>query len=437
MKIKKLVISLLALAMIASLCAVSVMADGANDNVIFICDNAQGDGSSADSPLKPTTGNYDTSLTNADKFKDAALYQAWEKLMAKGGGTIVICGPYTLDDSNCRPVGKASCDFIMDATLYKPDITITYTSVWDGVDYRTTNNAELVMAGKSHLTFPTGTVIQDLTVRATNENPDHFLCGGVNPLTLSKGTNFIPFEEGNPDAYPIVVGAFRNNNVGIKEGDTNILIDIGDENTIGKVFGSCNGGNGKHSGNMNITIKSGNIDGVYGDSRCISQVPIMGDVNINLEGGSYRGLVAGVNVGFAGKCDKVVNLKITGGNFENCLGVQAYTSTADAVMPEVFNVDCSGAPMETANQIKNVVDFTANLIMPDSSNQGNDDPATGDPEPSQDATEGNSNEESKAPATDKPATDKPASNNTWIYIVAAVAVVAVVVVVIVVIKKKK
>ena len=60
MKMQKLMILLLSLALVLSLGAFPAMADepATSENVIFICDGAEGDGSSAESPLKPTTGNY-------------------------------------------------------------------------------------------------------------------------------------------------------------------------------------------------------------------------------------------------------------------------------------------------------------------------------------------------------------------------------------------
>ena len=426
MKIQKLLALFLTLAMILSLGVVPALADEpAAENVIFIRDGAEGDGSSAESPLKPTTGNYVDEGSRPERDQDAALYQAWQKLMAAGGGTIVICGPYTLNDSNCQPIGGASADFLMPVEQHNGDITITYTSVWNGVDYRQTAGAELIMAGKSHLTFPTATVLENLTVRATADNVDHYLCAAYHDFTLKQGTNFIPYEEGAVDTYPMILGGFRNNNTGVKEGDSNIVIDIGDENYVGNIFGLCNGGNGKHNGNSNITIKSGNIGGVYGDSRATSQVPINGKITIRFEGGIYRGLIAGVNIGFGGPCDKIIDIIVTGGDFTNCLGIQSNTTTADAVMPEAVNVDCTNASAEIAQQIMNVAAATVNVMMPEAA-----DPTT----PPTEAPSGNPAAPTEPVA---PGNTNAAPNNTWIYIVVAVAVVAVVVVVIVVAKKKK
>lgn len=430
MKIQKLIIFVLALAMVLSLGAFPAMADEpASENVIFICDGAEGDGSSAESPLKPTTGNYEPGAANPDRDKDAALYQAWEKLMALGGGTIVICGPYTLNDSNCQPIGGASADFRMTAIEHRPFINITYTSVWNGVDYRQTNGAELILDERAHITFPTGTVLENLTVRGTAANGEHFIAAGLNPLTLGKGTNFIPFEEGNLEAYPIVLGSFRSNAGALKDGDSNIIIDIGDENHIGNIFGMCNGGNGKHKGNTNITVKSGNIGNIYGDSRATSQVPQVGDINIRLEGGIYHGVIAGVNVGFTGSCAKTVNLTITGGDFSNCTGIMDSTTNADAVLPEVFNVDCSAATVEIARQVKAVACAAAKLTLPEGFTeevQPTDPPA--DPtEPPADPTEGPS----------QPGGAEPAADYTWLLIVAIVVIVAAAVVIILVSRKKK
>ena len=87
MKLHKLIALVLALAMMALWSAFPASADETAENVIFICDGAEGDGSSADSPLKPTTGNYDPTQPFPDRDMDTALYQAWEKLMKLG----VLC----------------------------------------------------------------------------------------------------------------------------------------------------------------------------------------------------------------------------------------------------------------------------------------------------------------------------------------------------------
>lgn len=425
MKLHKITALILVLATVVALGAFPVAADETAENVIFIRDGAEGDGSSADSPLKPTTGNYDPTAPNADKDMDTALYQAWQKLMKMGGGTIVICGPYTLDDSNCAPIGGASADFRMPAIEHRPGITITYTSVWDGVDYRQTAGAELILDEKAHLTFPTATVLENITIRGTAENGEHFIAAGLNDLTLGRGTNFVPFEEGNLEAYPIILGSFRSNAGALKDGDSNIIIDIGDENSVGNIFGMCNGGNGKHTGNTNITIKSGNIGNIYGDSRATSQVPQVGDINITLEGGVYHGIIAGVNVGFTGNCEKVVNIKITGGDFSNCQGILAFTDNADAAMPEVFRVDCSAASMDTARQVKAVVSEPANLTLPADYTE---EPVPTDPPA--DPTE--------APtAPSQPNEAEPVSIDVGPYIVVAVVVVVAVAAVIIFTKKKK
>lgn len=442
MKLKKLLISILAIAMVFSLCAVPAMADtpAAAGNVIFIRDGAEGDGSSADSPLKPTTGNYDATAERPELHKDAALYQAWQKLMAAGGGTIVICGPYTLDNSNCQPIGGASADFKMGAVNHNPNITITYTSVWDGVDYRKTAGAELIMAGKSHLTFPTATIMENITVRATADNGDHYIAAGLNSLTLSKGTNFIPYDETKVDSYPMILGSFRSNAGALKEGDSNIVIDIGDENSIGNIFGMCNGGNGKHTGNTNITIKSGSVGGIYGDSRATGQVPLQGDINLNFEGGIYRGLIAGVNIGFSGGCDKVVNIKISGGDFSKCLGILPNTTAADALMPAAVNVDCSGAPIETARQVKDVASILVNLTLPENYTDKDPEPTNTDSTEPVESTPSETKPVETTPGETKPAVTDPDTQNgtpVWIPIVIAAAVAAVAAVAVIVVKKKK
>ena len=355
-RLTKLLVPVFMFAFLVAFCALPVKAEG---NVIFIKDGATGDGSSADSALKPTTGNYDANNPQPELYKDAALYQAMEKLMEAGGGTIVVCGPYTLDDSNCKSIGGSSADFIMDPTTYMPDVTITYTSVWDGVDYRETAGAEIILDQRAHLTFPTGTVLENINVRGTQANEVHFVCAGINPITLAQGTNFIPWEEGNLETAPTLLGSFRNNRDGLKEGNTSITIDIGDENAVGRIFGQCNGGTGRHIGDANITIKSGTIWSVFGDSPCHEQVPIEGNVTINLEGGIFTGIIGGVWTGFVGDGDRAVNINITGGDFTNCPIIMGYSpNSLTANVPNSAVVDMTGASAEVAEAAYAVCDGT-------------------------------------------------------------------------------
>ena len=415
-RLTKLLIPVFAFALLACLCALPVKAEG---NVIFIKDDATGDGSSADSALKPTTGNYDVNNPQPELYKDSALYQAMEKLMEAGGGTIVICGPYTLDDSNCKSIGGASADFIMDPTTYMKDVTITYTSVWDGVDYRETAGAELILDQRAHLFFPTGTVLENMTIRGTEQNGEHFVCAGLNPITLSTGTNFVGYDEENIESVPFLLGSFRNNRDGLKEGDSNITIDIGDENSIGCVFMLCNGGTGRHVGNSNLTLKSGKVGYIFGDSRAHEQVPIEGNVTINIEGGILTGVIGGIYQGCVGDGDRAVNINITGGDFSACPAIMGYNANSlTANPPNSAVVDVSGAPEDVAEAVYAICDATITEVkMP----EGLETPVA--PEAEVDTT---ADEETK---------EEGGVNVALIVVIAVVVVVAVVVAV--VLKKKK
>ena len=221
----------------------------------------------------------------------------------------------------------------------------------------------------------------------------------------------------------MILGSFRSNAGALKDGHSKIIVDIGDENYIGNIFGMCNGGNGKHNGNTNIVIKSGNIGNIYGDSRATSQVPQVGNINITLEGGIYHGVIAGVNVGFTGNCSKTVNITITGGNFDKCQGILAYTENADATLPEVFQVDCSAASVEVAKQIKALASESATLKLPDGYS---DEAKPTEPVPT-----------TPAGAPNAPVDPGKAPDNTWILATVAIVVVAAVAVVVIILKKKK
>ena len=116
-RLAKVLVPVFILMLVAALCAMPM---SAADNVIFIKDGATGDGTSADSALQPTTGNYDPTASNPMKQADTAIYQASLKLK-ETGGTIVICGPVVLGKSQVRGNGANDRDLYLgeDSALVK------------------------------------------------------------------------------------------------------------------------------------------------------------------------------------------------------------------------------------------------------------------------------------------------------------------------------
>ncbi|MBE6974295.1 MAG: hypothetical protein E7436_02240 [Ruminococcaceae bacterium] len=390
---KKLGIIIVVLAMVLSLCVFSTSATEETGKVIFIRDGGEGDGSSPEEAL----GLGDS----GEAYADAPLYQAWEELK-ETGGTIVICGPYTLNAADAsRTLGAP--DIMMGeqsvpSWFRNPKVTITYTSVWDGVDYRQTEGAKLIFDdNNTSITFPTATVLKDITVVAggnPGDNRDNYVCAGYNPLTLGKGTNFVANAQGE---LPVVIGGHRNySSILGFDANTDITVDIGSGNTIGAIYGNLAYANKNQKGNAYITIKSGTVNGIYGDNQNNHGFGLTGAINITITGGTICGEVAATNGGIPVKNDgvditPVVNMVISGGDFSNCTGIKATSdffnnncaSNTAVQAPGAITVDCSKASAKTFSQVKLVCGL--NLTAPSGDNTEPDptDPPATTPKPTE------------------------------------------------------
>lgn len=121
---------------------------GAKDNVIFVADGGTGSGANAASPVGSLEEAYEMLLNNSsvDTARDAS-------------GVIVICDKLTI-----------SGDFNIDMALAHKG-TVTYTSVYDGVDYRETNEAVLEIHNISKdqsVQLGGSTVMENLTIDRVN-----------------------------------------------------------------------------------------------------------------------------------------------------------------------------------------------------------------------------------------------------------------------------
>ena len=96
--------------LLAGLMLLLVCSAAAADNVVFVKDVGTGSGATAAAPL----GDLSTALT-----------------AVKAGGTVVLCGPYTIDDRFVAPRTTGA---------------VTITSVYGSADYRKTANAALYLS---------------------------------------------------------------------------------------------------------------------------------------------------------------------------------------------------------------------------------------------------------------------------------------------------
>ena len=363
--LKKFFALLLVLAVAVSVMSMATFAEETPDlPVIFIKDGGTGDGSSPDKAL-----GYGAITESSKLYKNAPLWRAWDTLLKAGGGTIVVCGEVSLNKADGMPGRAAPGDLMYNANygyggLYEQykDVHITYTSVWGGVDYRETAGAKLQFDdNQMSLTFPSPTTLENITIAAgATSDRANYLCGNFYELKLGNGTNFVANATGK---YPVIVGGQRNYN-GITNiaGDTNIVVDIGEGNTVGDIYGLQALNAKDQTGNCYITVKSGTVGSIVGDGQHAGTKGWTGSINIAIEGGVIKGAVTVCNNGYAAAAtDKVATLKISGGDFTNCAGINA-VSKDGLNAPNEFSIDCSAAPKAVYDVV--VTKTSLNVIAP-------------------------------------------------------------------------
>ena len=287
--------------------------------IIYVKDGGTGDGSSADKALGGAATPYDTGV---NAHLNNPIGQAWEKIIAAGvkKAEIVICGPINVSNEDAYLIGTGNAYFVYKAgTVTYPDVTIKYTSVRDNVDYRSTADAAVTMTEKGHMAFPSATITENVIFKS-GKSGSCFLGAGASKLYLGKGT---VLTSGFAGAMGLTVlgGTAQNNTSTAVQGETNIIVDIGDEIEIGNIYGASNGS--KPQAGTNITIKSGTVVGnIYGDGIITSQGHVNGDVKINIEGGVIKGAVYGLTVGGA-TANTNVTITVTGGDWSASKSIMA------------------------------------------------------------------------------------------------------------------
>ncbi len=364
-KLFGLLVAVLTAALLFGLANALVLHAAAADRVIFICDGAQGTGQSASSPLKPTTGNYDASASSSMRQNDTAIYQAVEKLLESGGGTVVICGPYTLDDSTGQGSGAAK-DLMFPLNHYRPGVHITYTSVWDGVDYRETNDAALIFDGYAHYICPSSSLWTDLTVKI-EKGGEHTICaGGGNSVVFGEGFTSMPVNPsfaGDVRYYLNVCGGERYRKF---TGDSDLTVDVG-EGELAAVCGAQSGAGVNYPmiGNTSVVIKSGIFHGDICGACLRKSTPVNGNAAVTIEGGAFLGFVSpGGSGGFLNENARA-ELTITGGDFSACQGIGEVGPSCENQRPAFSKIDFTGVDDETAITIRGMISRFSEVLGPE------------------------------------------------------------------------
>lgn len=205
--------------------------------------------------------------------------------LLEDGGTVVIMGALSVKSAAELPSHKG---------------TIIYTSVYDGVDYRTESTDPALVTMSANLAFGGDFVIRDVAFKATAENIV-FICNSYNAVfdtgitTVKSGSGtYLSITGGgasrfvrggsnltvNSGTWLRLRGGNRTEG-GEVAGDSRITINGGSFSSV--VEG---GGNSRQTGNINLTINGGTFTSVYGNYSA----ELNGNLFMYINGGTFSSL---------------------------------------------------------------------------------------------------------------------------------------------------
>ncbi len=316
MKMKRIFLVLFCAALLFAALALSPSAE---QNVVFVSDSGD---------------NQNSGLSAAEPVK--TLTQAFQKLGA-GGGTVVVCNVVTIDSKTL-------------ATFPARDNLITFTSVWDGVNYASTAGARLSIMTDLFLGGPT----KFENIKLTSASGVDIFCRG-NDLTMGEGitcqynTNPMAIWGGTDCAglttaqsasffgYTIQIdsGTFWYVRGGsVRSGEAQPVGTIGDVTII------INGGlitSTSTASDKNGIVAVAGFDALYGDANIIING---GTINCSVMGIGRPGYNATVSNNAFTKGN--VRITINGGNFRSGAKVGAVHDTVASYVDGDFYLTVTG-----------------------------------------------------------------------------------------------
>ena len=374
-KFSRFLTVLLAVLAVAALFALTSSA--AEEKVIFIKDGGKGDGSSPDKPLAVTSADYfgDNASSLYVGFR-SPLYQAANALV-HSGGTIVLVGEVKLDVTMCVGTDNKTREFHMPS---HPTATIKLTSVYNGVDYRETANARLVLQTPANFYSGGPLVFDDINIctmpSATGDGSDRLIEGSAFDLTIGEGVECTPLDASGKaisspakNLYPSICGASRFHNV-TRENPYVTTVNGGTFNTLdGNDYGINIVGYGRVEAlsTLNIGGKAHILSDIYATSHH-EKTQTVGDINMNISGGIIDGSICLVGAGGFGSPNCNASLSITGGTVNAMLLSGAPTTlTSDGnkrYQPKTTTVDLSGLDAEIALKLAKKCQRFTYVILP-------------------------------------------------------------------------
>lgn len=325
----KIILSLLLGVLLMPLIGVGIFSVtvGAADNVIYIADGATGDGSSADSPLCPSTGNYDPAESNPRRYLDSALYQAVERL-SQTGGTVVICGEVKLDASYSYGTGTYTRDFLLPNYGKRQ---ITFTSFYNGVDYRESNGARLVIETPATLTMGGFSVFKNIDIATKSADDvltaeDRMIAAGGHDLYMDVGVNTYVLDRfGNKVTVPennYYLSICGGNRYGNATGSPEIVIKSGTyHHVVAGPYGLGNTASGILTGSPKVKITNGVFLGFLSGTSADAPTQsgkggtVAGNTSFEISGGLFYDRILACSPRGYQNAGSTFSLKISGGLF--------------------------------------------------------------------------------------------------------------------------
>ena len=305
--------------LLAGLMLLLVCSAAAADNVVFVKDGGTGSGATAAAPL----GDLRTALT-----------------AVADGGTVVICGPYTIADKFAAPRTTGA---------------VTITSVCGGTDYRKTAKATLYFAASY---FCGGeTEFCDLNIENTKNGVG--IHGYFSKLTIGDGirctysgaaTNYMSLLGGgtmpqrkscdltvNSGIWYRVRGGSSSSAVSYS---TDIAVTVNGGRITDRVYGAPEG---NYLGNLTITVNGGEIEnGIMALIPTADTSVLAADVTVTVTGGRIGGAIdASINNARGAYREGSYALYLYGGDFTHLAAVTGCPGFAenflymdDAVLPD-------------------------------------------------------------------------------------------------------
>ncbi|MBQ6703160.1 MAG: hypothetical protein IJN17_09435 [Clostridia bacterium] len=325
-----------------------------DEYAIYISDSAKpgGMGTSADDPLYPIihpdnelepqtleqtqSDGSKKSVTIYSYYKNTALYQAVEKL-SETGGTVVICGDYTICEDDARHSNYYS---VMEYHLPETKCPVTITSVYGDEDYR--SKARLKLSGYVHTILNGPTVWENMKIY-TNLATDRVICCNGNETVFGEGLECTRAKSDSESYYLSIAGGERykstnkNVNITVKSGTFYKLLGTTWTNPGSESISNCN---------VNIKLEGGTVSNIYGNTRNAAPNAIhQGNVDIQITGGTLTGSIACTGAGGFKSESNAVNVKISGGIFSPNFKIMSRNanSTKTGVESKNVTVDLGGA----------------------------------------------------------------------------------------------